>query len=453
MIHVERIQKLNNLPLNNNGNFIVYWMQSSNRTEFNHALEYAIEKSNELHKPLIVFYGLTNSFPDANERHYYFLLEGLQQIESHLLKRGIKFIVQKTSPEIGALEITKDAVFIIVDRGYLNIEKKWRRYLSGKLNCSFIQVESNVVIPVEDASYKEEFAAYTIRSKINKKLAKYLVPLKKRKIKLSSIEYDFKSLDLLDIEKILNELSINHSVKKAKGFTGGLNQALKNLNIFIENKLDKYETMRNNPVFDYQSNLSPYFHFGQISPLQVALAISRINSQAKKDYLEQLIIRRELAINFIFYNVGYDKYETLNLPSWANETLEVHTKDMREYAYKLEEFELAKTHDPYWNAAQEEMVITGKMHNYMRMYWGKKILEWTETPKQAYEIAIYLNNKYELDGRDPNGYTGVAWCFGKHDRPWKERPIFGKVRYMNANGLRRKFDAESYIEKIERLKL
>ncbi|NHK29823.1 MAG: deoxyribodipyrimidine photolyase [Asgard group archaeon] len=453
MIHPERIQKLNNLPLNSKGNFFIYWMQSSNRSDFNHALEYAIEKSNELQKPLIVFYGLTDSFPDANARHYYFLLEGLQQIKSHLLKRGIKLIVQKISPEIGVLEIAKDAIQVIVDRGYLNIEKKWRRFLSGKLDCSFIQVESNVVVPVEDASDKEEYAAYTIRSKIKKKLTKYLVPLKNRKIKINSIEYDFKSLDIQNIEKILNKLSIDHSVKKAKGFTGGLNQALKNLNDFIKNKLDKYETMRNNPVYDYQSNLSPYLHFGQISPLQVALAISRIKSHAKDDYLEQLIVRRELAINFIFYNVGYDKYETLNLPGWANETLEVHTKDKREYVYKFEEFELAKTHDHYWNAAQEEMVITGKMHNYMRMYWVKKILEWTETPKQAYEIAICLNNKYELDGRDPNGYTGVAWCFGKHDRPWKERPIFGKVRYMNANGLRRKFDVEGYVEKIERLKL
>lgn len=452
MIQLERIQKLNNLSTNKHGNFILYWMQSSQRVEFNHALEYAIEKSNEFQKPLIVFYGLTDSFPEANERHYNFMLEGLQQIESDLKRRDIKFIIRKTSPEIGVLELAKDAVLVIVDRGYLNIEKKWRRYLAGKLDCSFFQVESNVVIPVEKTSDKEEFAAYTIRSKINEKLTEYLVPLGKRKTKKSSIDFDFKSLDLQDIKKILNELSIDHSVKKTFDFTGGLNHALMKLNDFIENKLEKYETMRNNPVYDYQSNLSPYLHFGQISPLQIALTISKTNYQAKEEYLEQLIVRRELAINFVFYNIGYDNFKTLNLPNWANETLEEHTNDKREYIYKLNEFALAKTHDPYWNAAQEEMKITGKMHNYMRMYWGKKIIEWTETPEQAYEIAIYLNNKYELDGRDPNGFTGIAWCFGKHDRPWKERSIFGKVRYMNANGLRRKFDVEKYVEKINQLK-
>ncbi|NHJ46264.1 MAG: deoxyribodipyrimidine photolyase [Asgard group archaeon] len=453
MIHPERTQKLNNLQPNRKGSFVVYWMQSSNRTEYNHALEYTIEKSNELQKPLIVFFGLTNSFPGANERHYHFLLEGLKDVESKLHDREIKLIVQKISPEIGALEIAKDAAQVIVDRGYLNIEKKWRRFLSGKLECPIIQIESNVVVPVEDVSDKEEFAAYTIRPKINKKLSKYLVPIKKRKVKFNSLDYDFKTLNLQNIKKILSELSIDHSIKKVEKFTGGLQYALSNLSDFIKNKLDKYEIMRNNPVHDYQSNLSPYLHFGQISPLQVALAFSDINGQAKDDYLEQLIVRRELAINFVFYNNGYDKFENLNLPSWTSDTLELHTKDKREYIYKLEDFELARTHDPYWNAAQKEMVITGKMHNYMRMYWGKKILEWTENPNQAYDIAIYLNNKYELDGRDPNGYTGVAWCFGKHDRPWKERPIFGKVRYMNAKGLKRKFEADKYVKKIEQLEL
>lgn len=451
MIHSERIQKLNNLPVNNTSNFIVYWMQSSSRTEFNHALEYAIEKSNEIQKPLIVFYGLTDSFPEATERHYYFLLEGLQEVESNLIKRGIKFVVQKISPEIGAFEIAKDAALVVVDRGYLNIERKWRQFLSGKLDCSLIQVESNIVVPVEDASDKEEFAAYTIRPKINKKLNKYLVPLNKRKVNFSSKDYDFTTLNLLDLNNILNEFNIDKTVKKVSGFTGGYSKAKLNLQEFISGKLEKYETMRNNPVYDYQSNLSPFLHFGQISPLEIALEISKTEGQAKKDYLEQLIIRRELSINFITYNLGYDNYNTLNNPRWAEQTLEDHIKDKREYVYSLEEFEQAKTHDSYWNAAQNEMVITGKMHNYMRMYWGKKILEWTETPELAYKIAINLNNKYELDGRDPNGYTGVAWCFGKHDRPWKERPIFGKVRYMNANGLRRKFDVEKYVMKIKNL--
>ncbi len=451
MIHQERIQKLNNFPINKKGSFVLYWMQSSHRTQQNHALEYAIENANNLNIPLIVFFGLFDSFPDANLRHFTFLLEGLREIESTLRNRNIKFTVQRISPEIGVEKLANEAALVVVDKGYLKTENKWYRYLSGKIDCSLIQIESNIIVPVEEVSDKEEFAAYTIRPKITKKLQKYLVPIRNRKIKLSSLDYDFSSLNLQDIKKILNELKIDRSVTSITRFTGGYSNAHNNLQLFISEKLDKYEVMRNNPVYDYQSNLSPYLHFGQISPLEIALEISKITNKAKDDFLEQLIIRRELSINFVHYNSGYDDYNTINQPQWALQTLEEHIKDKRDYLYSTEEFEQARTHDSYWNAAQKEMVITGKMHNYMRMYWVKKILEWTETPEQAYNIAIYLNNKYELDGRDPNGFTGVAWCFGKHDRPWKERPIFGKVRYMNANGLRRKFDAEKYVLKIKEI--
>jgi len=426
-------------------------MQSSQRTEYNHALEFAIQQANELQKPLIVYFGLTDTFPEANDRHFYFLLEGLKEVELALTKRKIKFIIRQESPELGIEKLANEAIQIIVDRGYLAIEKKWRRYLSGKVDCPLIQVESNTVVPVEEISDKEEFAAYTIRPKITKKLETYLAPLSKRILNQSSLDFNFKSLNLSNISDIISRLKIDHSVKKVDYYHGGISYATKNLTEFINEKLEKYENMRNNPTVDYQSNLSPYLHFGQISPLYIALEIMKTKGTAKDDFIEQLIVRRELSINFVFYNSGYNNYQSLNLPDWARLTLEEHTKDKREYIYSLAEFEEARTHDPYWNAAQKEMIITGKMHNYMRMYWGKKILEWTENPADAYKIAIYLNNKYELDGRDPNGFTGVAWCFGKHDRPWKERPIFGKVRYMNANGLKRKFDADGYVRKIEGL--
>ncbi|MBN1328851.1 MAG: deoxyribodipyrimidine photo-lyase [Candidatus Heimdallarchaeota archaeon] len=449
MIQYERVQQLNNnKSINNKGSFVIYWMQSSHRTEYNHALEYSIEQANKLQKPLIVYFGLTESFPEANERHYYFLLEGLQEVKTNLEKRGISFILQKISPELGIEKLADEASLIVVDRGYLTIEKKWRRYLSGKIECPLIQIESNVIVPVEEASDKEEYGAYTIRSKITKKLEKYLVSLDKRVLKIKSDDYRFDTINPFSEKEIISDLKIDHSIKRIKHFRGGISKARNLLQEFIKTKLDKYELMRNDPTEDYQSNLSPYLHLGQISPLEVALEVLKIDGQTIKDFLEQLIIRRELSINFVFYNNGYDKYDSLNLPNWASETLEVHTKDKREYLYSLKEFEQGLTHDPYWNAAQKEMTLTGKMHNYMRMYWGKKILEWTKTPKQAHEIALYLNNKYELDGRDPNGFTGVAWCFGKHDRPWMERPIFGKVRYMNANGLKRKFNAERYVEKI-----
>jgi len=183
--------------------------------------------------------------------------------------------------------------------------------------------------------------------------------------------------------------------------------------------------------------------------LEVALRIKKMSSPGGESFLEELIIRRELSMNFVTFNPFYDRLRSL--PHWALATLKEHEKDAREYLYSRQEFEEARTHDPYWNAAQREMALTGKMHGYMRMYWGKKILEWSSTPMEAFQTALELNNRFELDGRDPNGFTGVAWCFGKHDRAWAERPVFGKVRYMNANGLRRKFDADLYVRNIAAL--
>ncbi|MFB0501191.1 MAG: deoxyribodipyrimidine photolyase, partial [Candidatus Bathyarchaeia archaeon] len=264
-----------------------------------------------------------------------------------------------------------------------------------------------------------------------------------------SLRMDFDSFDVGDVKKAVSSLNIDRSVKKVSDLRGGTKEAKKHLEDFLKNKLDKYPELRNDPTQDYLSNMSPYLHFGQISPLFVALKVLATDSLGKDAYLEELIVRRELSMNFVFYNQNYDSFD--GLPEWAKKTLREHEKDLRDYIYALEELENAETHDPYWNAAQEEMRIKGKMHGYMRMYWGKKILEWSRTPEDAFKIALYLNNKYELDGRDPNGFTGVAWCFGKHDRPWKEREIFGKVRYMNAKGLKRKFDADGYVTKIKNM--
>jgi deoxyribodipyrimidine photo-lyase len=251
------------------------------------------------------------------------------------------------------------------------------------------------------------------------------------------------------VKKAISKLKIEKGAKKTKIFCGGTAEAKKHLQNFIENKLDDYPEHRNDPTKQCVSNMSPYLHFGQISPLYIALQILKTDSSGVDSYLEELIVRRELAINFVFYNTQYDSFE--GLPEWPKKTLNEHKKDKRDYLYTARELEKAETHDPYWNAAQKEMTIKGKMHGYMRMYWGKKIIEWTKTPQEAYKTALHLNNKYEIDGRDPNGFAGVAWCFGKHDRPWKERPIFGKTRYMNANGLRRKFDAEAYVKMISKL--
>jgi len=244
-------------------------------------------------------------------------------------------------------------------------------------------------------------------------------------------------------------LNIDKSVKRVETFHGGTSRAKQHLKMFIEKKLDKYVDGKNDPSIDVLSNMSPYLHFGQIPPTYIALKVLESNNLGTDVYLEELVVRRELAFNFIFYNKNYDSFDCL--AEWTKKSLNEHKSDPREYVYSLDEFENAKTHDIYWNAAQKQMKVCGKMHGYMRMYWGKKIIEWTQDPVDAYNYMLYLNNKYELDGRDANGFAGVAWCFGKHDRPWKERSIFGKIRYMNAKGLQRKFDVEKYVKQINQL--
>jgi len=450
VISQERVKILNDKHVVDNP-YVVYWMQSSQRAEYNHALEYAIHEANSLKKPLIVYFGVTDSFPEANERHYYFMLEGLKEVKAELAARNIGMLIRKVSPEIGALEISSLAALMIVDRGYLRIERQWRDFLSLNANCPVIQVETNVIIPVESASIKEEYSAATFRAKISKKLDSFILPLNDTTVNLPStdLEIPFVEFDVDDIEGAVAQLEIDKAVRPVKFFKGGTSQAKKLLEDFILKKLPFYGKYKNEPGLDYSSEMSPYLHFGQISPLYIFRRLMDLNQDDKKDFLEELIVRRELGVNFVYYNLKYDSYRSI--PSWAKSTLEKHEADDREYLYTLAELEQAMTHDLYWNTAQKEMLLTGKMHGYMRMYWGKKILEWSATSEDAFEKALYLNNKYCLDGRDPNSFAGVAWCFGKHDRPWKEREIFGTVRYMNSKGLDRKFDMAKYLDKIDKL--
>lgn len=448
MIQKERVRALNQKPVSK-GTYVLYWMQASQRAEYNQALEYAILKANELHQPLIVFFGITDHFPEANERHYTFMLEGLRETQRSLRERKIQMVIRHESPEKGAIRMAKKASLVVVDRGYLRIQRQWRECVARQIDCPLFQVESDVIVPVEEASSKEEYAAATLRPKIHKKLSHFLTPLSQREPILSSLSMDFDSFEIDDIERAISKLRIDRSVGKVHSFRGGTDEAYRHLEVFLEGKLDHYPELRNDPTLDYLSHLSPYLHFGQISPLLIALKVKKTKSPGVEAFLEELIVRRELSMNFVFYNKHYDTFQAI--PEWARQSLRTHQQDRRPYLYTLEQLERAETHDPYWNAAQKEMVITGKMHGYMRMYWGKKILEWSKRPEEAFRVALYLNNKYELDGRDPNGFTGVAWCFGKHDRPWGERPIFGNVRFMNDKGLKRKFDADQYVIKINRL--
>ncbi|MFH1013455.1 MAG: deoxyribodipyrimidine photo-lyase [Thermoplasmatota archaeon] len=437
MIQKERVQYLNNTKIQNK-KYIIYWMQQSQRTSYNHALEYAISQSNKYDKPLIVYFGLIYRYPDANIRHYKFMLEGLRAVKGSLEERGIRFILKQGSPELGLIDMSEHACEVIVDKGYLKIQREWRKNAAKKIECLLVEIESDSIVPVELASHKEEYAASTIRRKIQENLPHYVIPLKEVTYNQRFVEDDFGSLDVNDISKN----NIDHSVKTVDSFIGGTTQAMKHLNVFLKERIDDYPEKRNNPTVDFVSNLSPYLHFGQISPLYVALYVLKTKSRGNESFLDELIVRRELSMNFVYYNENYDCFDCV--PHWAKMSLKKHETDAREHIYSLEELENAETYDSYWNAAQKQMMKTGKMHGYMRMYWGKKILEWVKKPEDAFNMAVYLNNKYELDGRDANGYAGIAWCFGKHDRPWAERPIFGHIRYMNAKGLKRKFNVDFY---------
>src|SRR5512137_4488 len=448
MIHPARIQPLNRRSVQD-GRYILYWMQASQRVECNHALEYAVGEANERNLPVVVVFGLTEQFPEANLRHYTFMLEGLEEVRKGLHDRGIRFVLLHGSPELAATAMAEEAALVVADRGYLRIQRQWRNHVAKNSPCAVVQVESDSVVPVETASPKEEYTAGTLRPKLQRILDGYLAPLKERPVRKDSLSLRLDVDIEEDFPSLLKKMKIDRAVSPVRAFRGGTDRANALLDEFIAKKIRHYDELRSDPGLDYSSHLSPYLHFGQISPLIVALRLSgerSIPAAARESFLEELIVRRELSMNFVFYNDRYDEYECL--PDWARKTLAEHAKDRREYLYGPEQWERAETHDPYWNAAQREMVITGKMHNYMRMYWGKKILEWCARPEEALRIAVYLNNKYELDGRDPNSFAGVAWCFGKHDRPWGERKIFGQVRYMNDAGLRRKFKIDDYVRKV-----
>jgi len=448
MILEQRLHRLNH-HVSDGGRFILYWMQRSQRATWNHGLEYAIRQANDRQLPVVVYFGLTPDYPQANIRHYTFMLEGLRETARQLSERRIRLIIRAESPDEGVVRMAQPAALVVVDGAWLPHLRRWRRTVAQRLACPLVEVETDCVVPVTTASPKEEYAAATFRPKIRKLLDHFLQPLAASEPRHSSLELDLEGLSLTDIPGLLARLGVDDTVGPVTSFTGGTAAAEEHLRRFLHTRLDRYADERNDPNRDAVSNLSPYLHFGQISPLQVALEVRATGSPGVDAFLEELIVRRELSLNFVRYN---DACETLaGLPDWCRRTLRDHAADVREHIYSPSEFEAARTHDPYWNAAQREMVLTGKMHGYMRMYWGKKILEWSASPGEAMALAIRLNDRYELDGRDANGYTGVAWCLGKHDRPWQERPIFGKVRYMNANGLRRKFDADAYVARIQEI--
>jgi len=321
----------------------------------------------------------------------------------------------------------------------------WRRSASKKLSLPLWTVDADVIVP-SNLLRKEQYAAHIIRPRLQAQLGRFLVPLKNTKAKVAWKKPQ--ALQSLDPEfEITQGWPLDTSVSPVSGFRGGTTEALRLLEEFIKHGLATYGTKRNKPEVNGTSRLSPYLHFGHIGPLTVALGVQKTDAPKadKEAFLNQLITWRELAVNLVRFNSNYDNFECAE--PWAHRTLAQHAKDIRPVLYSEQQLEHAETHDPLWNAAQMQMVNTGWMHNYLRMYWAKKILEWSPSPAQAYQIAVRMNDKYELDGRDPNGYAGIAWSMvGKFDRPWFERPIFGQIRYMSGQSTGKKFDSKTYMQ-------
>ncbi len=442
-MNLNRIRKLNTKPIVNGE--IIYWMSRDQRVEDNWALVYAYKLANENGRKLKVIFTLDFTYPLANYRSFSFMLEGLKQVQVKLYELNIFFELLIGNPIEKLKEYLNlnQVAAIILDFDPIKIKQLWKKEIANIADCAFFEVDAHNIVPAFYVTNKQEFSAYTIRPKLHKLLQEFLEEFPK-------IEYYLQNGNINKIDYFQN---IDNYLKRIDyinpvTFKPGANEAINVLNYFIENKLMHYSEKRNDPSINYQSNLSPYLHFGHISAQRILLEVLSKDGieEHSKEFIEELLVRRELSDNFCLFNPNYDNFD--GFPEWAKATLNKHRTDKRDHIYSIEEFETAKTHDVYWNAAQKEMLTTGKMHGYMRMYWCKKILEWTNSPEEAQQIAIYLNDKYSIDGRDPNGYTGIAWSIGGvHDRPWQERPIFGKIRYMNDKGLVRKFNIHSYAEK------
>ncbi len=447
----KRIFKINNIEVKKGT--VIYKMSRDQRVSYNHAILYGMETAKKMQSDFIVCFNLVSNFLNAPQRHFEFMLKGLEETALELQNLNIPFLllIGKPEQEVPKLIDKTNAGILITDFDPLKIKLKWNNDINSNINIAFHEVDTHNIIPVRYISQKEEFAAYTLRPKVRKLEAEFLYPVSYPE--KFEFERDNTLNNIAQFEKI-DYSAFDKSVSAVPHIIPGRIAALKTLERFISNRLEKYDTLRNEPGYDYQSELSPYLHFGQISSLEAVITAQKANApqEAKDSFIEEIFVRKELADNYCLYNQNYDSFDGFR--DWAKNTLLEHIADTREYIYSLEQFETAKTHDPYWNAAQKEMTRFGKMHGYMRMYWAKKILEWSETPEQAIETAIYLNDKYSLDGRDPNGYTGIAWSIGGiHDRGWTERSVFGKIRFMNDKGLKRKFDMDAYLRKVDLIKL
>jgi deoxyribodipyrimidine photo-lyase len=434
---------------------VIYWMSRDQRVSDNWALLYARELASQRGSSLAVAFCLAPLFLGASGRQYQFMLQGLREVEKNLQDLNIPFFLLRGDPgkEVSLLLSETGAGAVVCDFSPLRISREWKAdvaAIASETEIPFYEVDAHNIIPCWFASPKQEWAAYSFRPKVHRLLVEFMdefpalqkSPQRNSPIGKDAIENDWAGA--LASHRAEAHFGAD-GAPQVKRIESGEAAARKQWHNFLEYRLAGYERDRNDPNKDGQSGLSPFLHFGHHSAQRVALEAlrSRIDAGA---FLEELIVRKELADNYCYYNQYYD--DIRGYPAWARASLDAHEKDRREYLYTLPELEKARTHDELWNAASQEMLQTGNMHGYLRMYWAKKILEWTASPAEAQAAAVYLNDRYELDGRDANGYAGIAWSLGGvHDRAWKERAIFGKVRYMSYQGTKSKFDVRAYVNK------
>ena len=413
---------------------------------------------NERGLPVLFYEGLTCTYRQASDRIHTFVLEGVPDNERAARDRGLGYAFYLRRRRQDA----NDTVYRLADRAAAVVTDDHPTFIAAEHNArvpqrigvAYFAVDSSCVVPM-NCIPKREYAAYTIRPKIHKLLPEYLRPAPETK---PAYRWTAKTPDFHvpvtkeNIPELVASCDIDHSVKPSTAFSGGRTAALRRLDAFLENNLKRYGQARNDPSAHATSNLSPYLHFGHISSLEVALA-AKISAEERgfhaEEFLEELIVRRELAFNFARYTSSLEGFE--GLPDWARKTMAQHAGDSRVPCFTPAQLEQAGTYDPLWNAAQKELLLRGKIHGYYRMYWGKKIIEWTRDYQEALSVMIHLHDRYALDGRDPNTYTGILWCFGLHDRPWFERPVFGLIRFMSFDGMKRKTNTNAYIEEIAAL--
>ena len=481
-----RITLCNNRPLNHEGDFVLYWMISNRRIESNYSLQRAIEWCIKLKKPLVILEALRINYPWASQRLHKFVIDGMKDNANAVELEGnngvlyYPYLEPKHGEQAGLLEsLSQKACAVVTDDFPCFFIPAMIRLASSQIPVLFEKVDSNGILPLHSTD-RVFTTAFSFRAYLHKNLIEYLGDFPKQNpltgIDLPKIEELPKQItnkwpSALPIlrakgDKFLESLDIDHSVK-ASFIQGGAKAAKKATELFLKSNLIQYKDLGNEPDENVRSGLSPYLHFGHISSHHVFKQLAKQEgwnpshlsakgggkregwwnmSPAAESFLDELITWREIGYNMSSKRLDYDRYESL--PSWAKDSLKKHTSDKRPYIYTLEELQACKTHDALWNAAQNQLNIEGRIHNYLRMLWGKKILEWCETPQEALKIMIELNNKLALDGRNPNSYSGIFWVLGRYDRPWgPERPIFGSIRFMSSVNTQKKLNVKKYLAK------